>query len=385
MSTTRVAIIGAGYGGAALARQLQDRADITLIEPRDAFVNVAGSLRAIARPEWASNIFFPLNRILTRGTHLKDRAVSVDPSGVTLASGDRVEVDYIVLATGSTYPFPANPVSDNTEAALTDFQATHDALAEAGRVLIVGGGPVGLELAAETREIWPHKTITVIEPGTELLPGFLPEVRAALHDQLTMLRIDVLTNTRIDELPEVAPGVLDDISVTTTDGRTIEADIWFRAYGVSLNTGYLTDGNLTSLNGRGEVAVNDNLTVGQHSNVYAIGDITNMAEAKMAGYAGQHAAIVAQNILAQIDGAEPTATYQPLGYPMILLPLGTSTGVGQLPAEDGPTMAPAELVTQIKGADIFTASFEQQFGITQLPIGTEADALTDTTAQVEPA
>jgi NADH dehydrogenase FAD-containing subunit len=153
-------------------------------------------------------------------------------------------------------------------------------------------------------------------------------------------------------------------SHTTTTGQIIEADIWFRAHGVHLNTGYLTDGKLIDLNDRGEVSVNENLTVGPHRNIYAIGDITDIAEAKMAGYAGQHATVVTQNIRAQINGEEPSNAYHPLGYPMILLPLGTRYGVGQLPSKNGPALVPPEVVSEYKGKDIFTSRFKQQFGPT---------------------
>jgi NADH dehydrogenase FAD-containing subunit len=99
-----------------------------------------------------------------------------------------------------------------------------------------------------------------------------------------------------------------------------------------------------------------------HSHVYAIGDITNVPEAKMAGYAMQHAGVVVQNITAQLRGESPTATYQPLPAPMILLPLGPEGGVGQLPSPDGPFVVPAATVSQYKGVDIFTGRFIEQFG-----------------------
>lgn len=41
-----VVVVGGGYGGAAVAKALEPAADVVLIDPRDAFVNAAGSLRA---------------------------------------------------------------------------------------------------------------------------------------------------------------------------------------------------------------------------------------------------------------------------------------------------------------------------------------------------
>src|SRR4051794_28821799 len=156
-----VAIIGGGYGGSLVAAELDAEADIVLIDPRDAFVNAAGSLRALTRPDWAGNIFFPFDTLLARGRVVRDRAVSVDPQGVTLASGDRVEADILVLATGSGYSYPGKPraASIGTAEALHDLRTTHAELSGADRVLILGAGPVGLELAGEIKAAWPDKHV----------------------------------------------------------------------------------------------------------------------------------------------------------------------------------------------------------------------------------
>lgn len=55
-----VVVIGGGYGGAAVAKALEAEAeaDVVLIDPRDAFVNAAGSLRALVQPAWAPRMFF---------------------------------------------------------------------------------------------------------------------------------------------------------------------------------------------------------------------------------------------------------------------------------------------------------------------------------------
>jgi apoptosis-inducing factor 2 len=363
MSRT-VVIVGGGYGGTAVAKALdaEAEADVVLIDPRDAFVNSAGSLRALAQPEWAPNMFFPFARILPQSRLIRDRAVSVDPSGVTLSSGDRVEADYLVLATGSGYAYPAKPRSDSASDALRDLRQTREQISDAERVLIIGAGPVGLELAGEIKVAWPDKHVTIIDPAEQLLAGFLPEVRDDLHRQLDELGVHLRLATALTAPPATEPGRRKTFTVTTTGGDEITADIWFRAYGVNLNNEYLAAGKLATLTPQGQVPTTDTLNVQGHSHVYAIGDITDVPEAKMAGYAMQHAEIVAKNIIAQLNGETPTATYQPLPAPMILLPLGPEGGVGQLPSPDGPTAVPAAIVSQYKGDDIFTGRFIEQFG-----------------------
>lgn len=363
MSRT-VAVIGGGYGGAAVAKALESEADVVLIDPRDAFVNAAGSLRALAQPAWAPNMFFPFETLLPQGTVIRDRAVSVDPYGVTLASGDYVPADYIVLATGSSYSYPAKPSSDSVDEAIADLRRTHEEVRRSASVLILGAGPVGLELAGEIKEVWPDKRVTVVDPAAELLPGFRPEVVADLHGQLAARNIEVRLGVTLAASPATEPGQAGTFTVTTTAGEELVGDIWFRAYGTRTNSAYLADGKLTPLTAQGQVPVTEFLNVQGHKHVYAIGDITDVAEAKMAGYAMQHAEVVAQNIVAQLNGTQPTETYRPLPFPMILLPLGPAGGVGQLPSPEGPFVAPPEMVAEYKGADLFTARFTGQFGPT---------------------
>ena len=359
-----VAVIGGGYGGAAVAKALESEADVVLIDPRDAFVNAAASLRAVTRPDWAGNMFFPFETLLTRGKLIRDRVVSVEPGDVTLASGEHVAANYVVLATGSSYAYPAKPTSDAVSAALDDLRWTHKELCQADKVLILGAGPVGLELAGEIKEVWPDKHVTIADPAEELLPGFKPEVVEELRGQLDALGVEVRLGTGLVASPSTAPGLTGTFTVTTTDGDEVTADIWFRAHGTRTNSDYLVDGKLTTRTPQGQVPVTELLNVKGHENVYAVGDITDVPEAKMAGYAMQHAEVVAKNITAQLKGEQPTATYQPLPFPMVLLPLGPDGGVGQLPSPEGPFAASPEMVSEYKGADLFTGRFIGQFGPT---------------------
>lgn len=401
MSSTQktVAVVGGGYGGAAVAKALDQETEVVLIEPKDAFVHSAGALRALVRPDWAENMFFPYDRLLTRGRVVRERAASVDPGGVTLASGGRIDADYLVLATGSDYAFPAKTETDSTSEALRRLRVAYDELAGAERVLITGAGPVGLELAGEIRAVWPGKHIVLIDPSVELLPGFLPEVRSDLLRQLDALRVDLRLGTRLAEQPPTGPGRAKTFTVRTEGGLAagdgvLTADIWFRAHGVRVNGGYLGDGRLTVPTAKGQVRVTEALNVERaggaegaegadgaegvagaggaaghgraYGHVYALGDLTDLAEAKMAGYAMRHADVIARNILAQVRGEQATATYRPSPVPSVLLPLGPGGGVGQMPSPDGPAgeavAVSAPRVAEYKGADLFVGRFAELFG-----------------------
>jgi NADH dehydrogenase FAD-containing subunit len=357
-----VVVVGGGYGGSAVAKALDAEADVVLVDPRDAFVHSAGSLRALAQPGWADNIFFPYDTLLTRGTVVRDRAASVDPGGVTLASGRRVEADYLVLATGSSYSYPGKPAADSRSDALDDLRRTHKELAGAQHVLIAGAGPVGLELAGEIKDAWPHKQVTVVDPGDRLLPGFRADVREDLHRQLDELGVRLRLGNRLTAPPATEPGRVETFTVTTTDGADLTADIWFRAHGVRVNSDYLADGRLTTRTARGQVHVTETLTVEGYDHVYAIGDLTDVAEAKMALFAIEHAGVVARNVAAQLRGEQPAATYLPSPDPVILLPLGPRGGVGQFPSPAGPVAVPVATVSEYKGADLGIGRYAELFG-----------------------
>lgn len=357
-----VAVVGGGYGGAAVAKALDEHADVVLIEPKDAFVNAAASLRAVARAgEWAEQLFYPYDSLLKHGGQIREYASAVDAGGVVLASGERVDADYIVVATGSGYPYPAKTRTDSTAEAVAHFKATHAELAGAGRVLIAGAGPVGLELAGEIKSAWPGKAVTVVDPAERLLPGYADELRADLHRQLDGLGVELRLGAALDAEPDVEPGRAGAVAAAV-GGERIEADIWFRAYGATVNSGFLGDG-LAPLNAQGRLPVTAKLNVDGHAHVYAIGDVTDVAEEKRAGSAMRHAEVVAANIIAQLNGEEPVEEYRPTPVPVVLLPLGPDAGVGQIPSEDGPSLLPPSAVAEWKGRDLMHSKFAELFGV----------------------
>ena len=102
--------------------------------------------------------------------------MKVDAGRVVLASGEELPADYLVLATGSSYPFPAKSDTDRTVDAHEKTLGTHAALAAAARVLLVGAGAVGIELAGEIKAVWPSKQVTLVDVADDVLggPGGVP-------------------------------------------------------------------------------------------------------------------------------------------------------------------------------------------------------------------
>ena len=83
-----VAVVGGGYAGSLVAQGLDPIAHVVLIDPREAFVNVAASLRALVRPDWAHNAFFPFDGLLSRGRVIREPAVGLDGDGISSRTAD---------------------------------------------------------------------------------------------------------------------------------------------------------------------------------------------------------------------------------------------------------------------------------------------------------
>ncbi|MEN3609649.1 FAD-dependent oxidoreductase [Plantactinospora sp. ZYX-F-223] len=322
-----VAVLGGGYGGISVAKALDDVADVVLVEPRDTFVHNVAALRAVVDQNWTERIFIPYDGLLTRGRVLRDRAVRVHPNAVELGSGRRLTADYLVLATGSRSPYPAKLDVEEAAAATAKLRGTRAPLARAGRILLLGAGPVGLEFAGEIKAVWPEKRVTVVDPAADLVSGRFPDAfRAELRAQLDELGVELLLGTSLRELPQTRPGQAGGFTVTTRAGVGIGADIWFPCYGGTVDSDYLGPELRPARHPDGRLAVTAELRLPGQETVFAVGDVTAVPEMKQARAAQQHAEVVAANIRTLIRGGGALATYR-AAADAIVLPIGPKGGV----------------------------------------------------------
>jgi NADH dehydrogenase FAD-containing subunit len=357
-----VVVLGGGYAGVQVARPLDDVADVVLVEPKDDFVHNVAALRALADPSWLERIYLPYTGLLGRGRVIRDRAVKADTGRVVLASGAELIPDYLVLATGSGYPFPAKSDVDSTEKAHGKVRDTYAALAAADRVLLLGAGPVGIELAGEIKAVWPGKQVTLVDVADDVLgERYRPDLKAELRRQLDELGVGLLLGSPLRDGPPTAPGERGTFTVTTQAGAEVTADIWFRCYGVAPASDYLAGGLASARRPDGFVEVTPELRVAGQDRVFALGDVSAADQNKGAGVAGRQAQVVAANIRALITGDGELASYEP-APPSIIIPVGPEGGAGQRHGLDD--LVPAEVVAQLKGRDMMVDRFAELLGVT---------------------
>ena len=356
-----VAVVGGGYGGVTVAKALDETMDVVLVEPRDAFMHNVAALRALVDPSWLPRIYFPYDKLLANGRVVRDRATLVEPGRVVTASGEEIVADYVVLATGSSYPFPAKTDKVDTEAAHDQVRAAHGALSEADQVLLLGAGPVGIELAGEIKHVWPNKPIILLDVSGEVLGGpFKPELKAELRRQLADIGVEMLLSSPLKAFPPTEAGKRGTFTVTTEEGSEITADIWFQCFGVAPNSDYLGDALAHARRADGYIEVEPTMQVVGHERVFALGDLST-ADANMAAFAGLEAETVAANITALANGSgSELTTYESMGT-AIAVPVGPLGGAGQFPGQD--EIVGSDTISDLKGKDMMVDRFQDMFGL----------------------
>lgn len=358
----RVVVVGGGYGGASLARWLDGVADVVLVEPKDAFVHATAALRAAVDPSWQERVFYPYDSLLENGRIVHDWARRVSPTRVQISPFESVDADYLVLATGTAYPFPAKFLESETEVATARLARLRDDLARTQHALLVGGGPVGLELAGELTAAYPDLRITIVDVAEDVLTtgDYLPELRESVRAQLAERGVQFVTGTPLAFLPPADVGTYAPFVVETTTRVPLEAQMWFRCYGSRPQTGYLDEELAAARRPDGHIRVTEHLNVVGQDRVFAVGDITDVPESKRASAAIDHAAVVAQNITDLIEGRKPSARYKPAPE-LIVLPLGPEGGASQLSEDGRRHVVGPEETSRIKGQDLFSKDIQDLF------------------------
>ncbi|WRS29802.1 FAD-dependent oxidoreductase [Actinomycetaceae bacterium MB13-C1-2] len=362
----RVVVIGGGYGGVTVAKGLDPIADVVLVERKDQFVHHAAAMRAAVDSVWQEAIFMPYSYLLTNGEVVHATVSKVVGNTVYLYGQDPIEADYLVIATGSTYPFPAKHITSQSAVSKQRLDDTRESLKQAGRVLLVGGGTVGLEMAGELVAEFPDLEVVIVEKEDRILPysGYTDEFRSLVQEQAEELGIEVIAGAPLAFLPPNPLGTLGRFQVVTTAGNTVEADMWFQCFGTEPATGYLRNTDYAeALNQDGSIKVLPTLQVVGHPNTYAIGDVTDVAESKRADAARSHARVVVANIASQINGEEPDSVYQ-IRRDWIVLSMGPSHGASQLVDDLGQTkILGADQTAEIKGTDLMVSVQRSQMSL----------------------
>ena len=253
---------------------------------------------------------------------------------MTLAEGGSVGYDYLIYAVGSgsagprvpgaaefAYPVATLEAAQRLRSVLCDTSVT-------AAVTVVGGGPTGIETAAELAE--QGRTVTLVCGGV-LGPYLHPRARRTARKYLAKLGVSVV------EGPDTAVTAVTREAVELGDGRTLASrvTIWTAGFGVP----DLADRSGLRADAAGRLLTDETLTSVDDERIVAAGDSSAPSDLpfRMSAYAasclGAHAA---DTVLNRIAGEQPAPI--DLSFPAMCISFGRGTGIFQLGHKDDTAM-----------------------------------------------
>lgn len=321
---TRIAVLGAGFGGlelsTLLSEALGDSVEITLVDKNDSFVFGYSKLDVMFGCAEASAVRLPYKNFTKPGVRMLQQTVtSIDPIKRRVTTDkDTFDADYLVVALGAEYDFAATPgLADVTEFySVGGAEKMRDLLPKftRGRALIgVCGAPYKCPPAPSecalmlhdylvTRNVRQNCEIDFVLPLSSPVPPS-PETSRALVEAFDERGIKFHPNKRVASIDAAKKTAILD------DGMEMDFDLFFgvpkhRAPLVVLNSGLAENGWVT---------VNPRTLETKLANVYAVGDGANTGTPKAGVFAEGAAKAVATALIAKIRNVGKAVDYSGFG------------------------------------------------------------------------
>jgi NADH:quinone reductase (non-electrogenic) len=303
----RVLVLGGGFAGIGATKKLKDAdVDVVVVDKHDYHTfqpllyqlatgllettAVGHSLRDLVKDQDNATIHkAPITEIDLEAKQVRfDGLAPITCDFLVLALG--AEVNFFGTEGAAEYAFPMytlpdavrfkNHVLDRWEAADKD-----DALVDDGAltVVVVGGGPTGVETAGALAELYRNNfdkdypqlpqekaRIVLVEAGDEIFAMFEPNLREYARDALETRTVEVVTGDRVQS---VSP-----TRVTLASGTVIPAHtlVW----GAGLQGNSLVQSLGIELQRGNRIAVGPDLELPGHPGVYVVGDIAVITDSK---------------------------------------------------------------------------------------------------------
>ena len=144
----RVVIIGGGFAGTKAAKSLETIFNVTLLDIKDYFEYTPSILRTITEPKVIRKIQIPYLDCLKYTVFIKGEVQNITETEV-ITSTHTLPYDYLIISSGSVYSTPIKDFNFIVSQRAKEMISYAEKLRKSSSILIIGGGIVGVELAAE--------------------------------------------------------------------------------------------------------------------------------------------------------------------------------------------------------------------------------------------
>ncbi|KAJ5651104.1 uncharacterized protein N7484_004827 [Penicillium longicatenatum] len=344
----RVLIIGGSYGGLAAALNLSDLArgrvcrfdsnpdakppsykiplQITVVDERDGYFHLIGSPKSLVCEKFAAESWTRFKDIpalkspdfsFIQGTVSKvDSASKIAHILDAETKENRTEkYDYLIAASGLRRIFPVAPRSLRREEFLEEARKHVKNVQNASQgIVVVGGGAVGIEMAAELKVLYPEQKITLVHSRNRLLSSeelpddFAERALAILREE----NVEVILGKRVIDTTAVDSGKERAWRLILADGQQLMTGLVLNAISQPVATSTYLEPE--ALNEEGLIKIHPSLqfsgNIPNAEHHLAVGDLAAWSGIKRCGGAmhmGQYAANnIHQHMLAECTGDKPT-------------------------------------------------------------------------------
>jgi NADH dehydrogenase FAD-containing subunit len=276
-----IVILGASFAGFFAARLIADQLAPYLL-PSNSPPNIKGYRIIIVEPHthlhftWVlprfsvvagheDKAFIPMNRYLAeyeadgRVSFVHARAEKVEEGRVKLDNGEVLGYEYLLICTGQGPPkglkgvdgpvaamapgkavgtqgLPSRVAADDKETATVLLQGLQAQIKAADRIVVVGGGAAGVELATDAAQLYPAKQISLVHSRSAVMNRFGVELQTAALNALVDLGVDVILNERVVGQSKTGAST----TITLSSGRLLTTDLLINCAGASPTTSYLS-------------------------------------------------------------------------------------------------------------------------------------------------
>lgn len=255
-----VVVVGGGYAGLHAARAAADAGvDVTIVDPdreHDHVTRLAAVAGGTAPPWRATTPFEDFGHELVVG-----RVETIRDGEVRLDDGRVVSADAVVVSAGAV---PTQPPIDGIELAATlrtsaDALALRESIDAAGRLVIIGGGATGVQLAGSASSAHPDLDVVLVEAADRLLTPMSEATAEGAHRILVDRGVRLHFGTGVERID--ADGVEFD------GGRIDGVVVWAGGFEAR------ADGLGVDVSGDGRILVDDCLRIMGMERTFAAGDV----------------------------------------------------------------------------------------------------------------